>query len=126
MVKPTTLKVIPDIGAFSYLTRISIVADCPMSFYYYPADTQDCAFSVRSFSYTKNDLVLHWFKTGVWLNELDTSNFDVKVGNLRNYTKIEDDEGSLLLFFSSTPYVLLLMRCFKIFLNTNRSLVRVF
>jgi len=46
-----------------------------------------------SVSYTKKDLKLNWYKTGVWLHELSLSSFDVQVDDLREYFLLEDDEG---------------------------------
>jgi len=90
---PNTLKLIPEIGAFEYLTRISVLMDCPMDFHYYPADSQECFFSVRPFAYTKEDVILQWFKNGVWLHELEAASFDIKVEKLRRYSKFVERMG---------------------------------
>ncbi|CAG7827647.1 unnamed protein product, partial [Allacma fusca] len=77
MARPLTIKFIPEVGWFEYITRISVKLDCGMDFNYYPADTQSCEFSIRGFSYVKKDLNLNWYKNGVFLEDTTLPSFDM-------------------------------------------------
>jgi len=66
---------------------MTIEVNCPMSFHYYPADTQRCDFRLGSYSYGSQDMSMDWLvldrnHTGVILENDDEDNFDIKIQNI--------------------------------------------
>ncbi|XP_070533084.1 glycine receptor subunit alphaZ1-like [Ptychodera flava] len=68
----TLLRIHPD-GTVLHSTRLTLTLACLMSLQRYPMDEQTCGIDLESFSYTTEDLVLHWAPVDDIMNALEVS-----------------------------------------------------
>ena len=88
MGKPASLK-FSSTGLITYTTRVTVKIKCDFDFGFYPADTQKCDVTFRSYSHDSQELQFKWQgPVGVYLLYPEDDNFDIAVDSVRRFQLI--------------------------------------
>ncbi|OXA62392.1 Gamma-aminobutyric acid receptor subunit beta-like [Folsomia candida] len=84
-----------DYGDVVYSARLNLKLRCFMDFTHYPADTQECLYYIRSYSYDNQILLLQWKKSNAYLEDPNDANFDIQLFDVEpteKYSRINIEE----------------------------------
>ncbi|XP_021948841.1 glutamate-gated chloride channel alpha isoform X2 [Folsomia candida] len=96
----SSLKIYSD-GSLRYTSRILLVLTCRMSFYYYPADTQECNVTMKSFAFSTKQIDLRW-RDGIGAllaKSIEVHNFDVALETYPDYLQTTKSNNFSALVF---------------------------
>jgi hypothetical protein len=89
------------LGSLRYTSRILLVLTCRMNFHFYPADTQQCNVTMKSFAFSTRQISLQW-RDGIGAllaKSIDVHNFDVALQTNPDYLQLTKSNNYSALSF---------------------------